>query len=46
MAAVAYMTAGGHTLNAPCAPVELARDIVSGKVDVFAAAERIRSWRA
>lgn len=46
MAAVAYMTASGHTLNAPYAPVELARDIVSGKADVFTAAERIRSWRA
>jgi hypothetical protein len=40
------MTASGHTLNAPYAPVELAHDIVSGKADVFTAAERICSWRA
>ncbi|MGY0460934.1 toxin Doc [Kitasatospora sp. cg17-2] len=46
MATAAYMHAAGEGVDPPYgALVELARDIVEGRADVFAAADRIRSWR-
>jgi hypothetical protein len=44
--AVASMHASGEGVDAPCgALVDLAREVLSGAADVFAAADRIRSWR-
>lgn len=44
--AVAYMHASGEGLDAPYgALIELVREILSGKADVFAAADSIRAWR-
>lgn len=43
---VAYMQAAGEAVHAPDRGlVLLARDIDSGRADVYAAADRIRSWR-
>lgn len=42
----AYMQASGEGINPPYgAMVELVRDIQAGKADVYAAADRIRTWR-
>ncbi|MGW5650780.1 toxin Doc [Streptomyces humi] len=44
--AVAYMSAGGTGIDPPQgALVDLARDLISGKADVYAAADRLRSWQ-
>ena len=44
--AVAYMHASGEGIDAPYgALIDLTREIISGKVDVFTVADRIRSWR-
>ncbi|MCG7209101.1 toxin Doc [Streptomyces arenae] len=44
--AVAYMSAGGAGIDPPQgALVDLARDLISGKADVYAAADRLRSWQ-
>jgi hypothetical protein len=46
MVAVAYMDSFGEGMDAPYGVlIELVREIVSGKTDVFGAADRIRSWR-
>jgi hypothetical protein len=46
MVAVAYMQQSGAAIDPPYgALVELAKDIDAKATDVFAAAERIRSWR-
>lgn len=43
---VAYMHASGEGIDAPYGGlVDLARDIMAGKTDVFGAADLIRSWR-
>ncbi|NEB79009.1 toxin Doc [Streptomyces sp. SID14478] len=43
---VAYMHASGEGLNAPYGElVDLASELISGKADVFTAADRIRTWR-
>lgn len=40
------MHASGEGLDAPYgALIELVREILSGKADVFAAADSIRAWR-
>jgi hypothetical protein len=45
-AAVAYMHMSGEGIDPPYgALVDLARDLLSGKADVFGAADRLRSWR-
>ncbi|MEU2423377.1 toxin Doc [Streptomyces sp. NPDC007851] len=44
--AVAYMCAGGAGIDPPHgALVALVRDLTSGKADVYAAADRLRSWQ-
>lgn len=46
MIAVAYMDAAGEGLNPPYGGlIDLCRDVISGKADVYGAADRIRSWR-
>lgn len=46
MTTAAYMHAAKEGIDPPYgALVELARDIAAGGADVFAAADRIRSWR-
>ncbi|MFG2651333.1 toxin Doc [Streptomyces sp. NPDC048436] len=44
--AVAYMHISGTGIDPPYgALVDLARDVLSGKVDVFGAADRLRDWQ-
>ncbi|MFJ5840748.1 toxin Doc [Streptomyces shenzhenensis] len=44
--AVAYMSASGVGIDPPYgALVDLMRDLMAGKADVYAAADRIRSWQ-
>jgi prophage maintenance system killer protein len=44
--AVAYMFVSGVGIDPPYgALVDLARDLMSGKADVFGAADRLRSWQ-
>ncbi|GAB2891489.1 toxin Doc [Streptomyces mayteni] len=44
--AVAYMHISGEGIDPPYgALVDLARDILEGRADVYDAADRIRSWR-
>ncbi|MFJ5557009.1 toxin Doc [Streptomyces sp. NPDC093250] len=44
--AVAYMFASGAGIDPPYgALVDLARDLISGEADVYAAADRLRSWQ-
>jgi hypothetical protein len=44
--AVAYMHASGEGIDPPYgALIDLVRDILSGRADVYDAANRIRSWR-
>ncbi|MER6527167.1 toxin Doc [Streptomyces sp. NPDC001508] len=44
--AVAYMCAGGVGIDPPYgALADLTRDLMSGTADVYAAADRIRSWQ-
>ncbi|MGK5629479.1 toxin Doc [Streptomyces sp. URMC 123] len=44
--AIAYMHASGEGIDAPYGEiVELTKELVEGRADVFAAADRIRSWR-
>lgn len=43
---ISYMDAAGEGLDAPYGTlIDLARDIASGRVDAYDAADRIRSWR-
>ncbi|NBM15028.1 toxin Doc [Streptomyces sp. GC420] len=43
---IAYMHASGEGIDAPYgALIELTKEILAGKADVFEAADRIRSWR-
>ncbi|MGW3955329.1 toxin Doc [Streptomyces sp. NPDC004752] len=43
---IAYMHAGGEGIDSPYGElVELCKTLMSGKEDVFGAAEKIRSWR-
>ncbi|MFJ1967877.1 toxin Doc [Streptomyces sp. NPDC087903] len=45
-AAVAYMVVSGAGVDPPYgALADLARDLISGKADVYAAAARLRSWQ-
>ncbi|GAX49578.1 toxin Doc [Streptomyces olivochromogenes] len=45
-AAVAYMFVSGVGIDPPCgALVDPARDLISGKTDVYGAADRLRSWQ-
>ncbi|GGX91135.1 toxin Doc [Streptomyces fructofermentans] len=45
-AAVSYMRVSGAGVDPPYgALAELARDLLAGKADVFAAADRLRSWQ-
>ncbi|MEV7796016.1 toxin Doc [Streptomyces sp. NPDC087512] len=44
--AVAYMFASGTGIDPPYgALVDLARDLLAGEADVYAAADRLRSWQ-
>ena len=44
--AVAYMFVSGVGIDPPYgALVDLARDLISGKTDVYGAADRLRSWQ-
>ncbi|RKN45031.1 toxin Doc [Streptomyces hoynatensis] len=44
--AVAYMHLSGEGIDPPYgALVDLARDVLGGHADIYAAADRIRSWR-
>jgi prophage maintenance system killer protein len=44
--AAAYMHANGEVIDPPFgALADLARDLISGKTDVFGAADSFRSWR-
>jgi prophage maintenance system killer protein len=44
--AVAYMVVSGVSIDPPYgAPADLARDLISGKTDVYGAAERLSSWQ-
>ncbi|WP_030739067.1 hypothetical protein [Streptomyces sp. NRRL F-2890] len=44
--AVAYMHISGHGIDPPHgALVDLARDIIEGKADIYTAADRLRAWR-
>ncbi|MDH6139413.1 hypothetical protein P3T35_001413 [Kitasatospora sp. GP30] len=46
MATAAYMHAAKEGIDPPYgALVELARDVAAAEADIFAAADRIRSWR-
>ncbi|MET8638707.1 toxin Doc [Streptomyces sp. NPDC004096] len=43
---IAYMHASGEAFDSPYGElVELCKDLMAGKVDVFGAADRLRSWR-
>ncbi|MFC4517928.1 toxin Doc [Streptomyces ehimensis] len=43
---ISYMHASGEGLDAPYGElVELTKELLAGKADVFDAADRIRSWR-
>ncbi|WP_405778845.1 toxin Doc [Streptomyces sp. NBC_01378] len=43
---IAYMHASGEGIDAPYGElVDLAAELLSGKADVFTAADRIRAWR-
>ncbi|MER5472190.1 toxin Doc [Streptomyces sp. NPDC002935] len=43
---IAYMHASGEGLDAPYGElVELCKDLIAGKSDVFGAADMIRAWR-
>ncbi|MET9045783.1 toxin Doc [Streptomyces sp. NPDC004362] len=43
---IAYMYASGEGLHSPYGDlVELCKDLMAGKADVFGAADMIRSWR-
>jgi prophage maintenance system killer protein len=44
--AIAYMHASGEGIDSPYGEiVELTKELMEGKTDVFSAADRIRSWR-
>jgi hypothetical protein len=44
--AIAYMHASGEGLDSPYGEiVELTKELMEGKTDVFGAADKIRSWR-